>query len=117
MSTKNQSSVKANTDSVTQSDRLELDAKLTENNPTACLENLPTVLLPSEIQRVLRIGRNSVYEAFHKGEIPHFRVGRSIRVAKSQLLGLLSTVQEKNAVGSDKPAAHGGRRRERTTPE
>lgn len=47
------------------------------------------VLTVIESARLLRIGRNAVYEAIHRGEIPHFKIGRSIRVPKAGLLQLL----------------------------
>jgi excisionase family DNA binding protein len=44
------------------------------------------VLTVDEAARLLRIGRNQLYEAIGRGEIPHRRVGRSIRLSRSALL-------------------------------
>ena len=44
------------------------------------------VLTVAECASFLRISRASAYEAVRKGEIPSFKIGRSIRVSRSALL-------------------------------
>lgn len=43
------------------------------------------VLTVEEAARFLRIGRNQLYEAIGRNEIPHFRVGRSIRLLRGAI--------------------------------
>ena len=44
------------------------------------------VLTVAEVASFLRISRASAYEAIRTGEIPSFKIGRSIRVSRSALL-------------------------------
>lgn len=53
------------------------------------LDSLPDVLTPSEVSRLLRIGRNGVYDGIRRGEIPSLKIGRRLLVPKSALLQLL----------------------------
>ena len=43
------------------------------------------VLTPREAWELLQVGRNAFYEAVARGEIPHVRIGRSIRVPRAAL--------------------------------
>ncbi len=43
------------------------------------------VLTVAEGARFLRIGRNQLYDAIGRGEVPHLRVGRSIRLLRSAI--------------------------------
>ena len=48
---------------------------------------LPQVMTVNEVASLLRVNRNTVYELFHKGEIPGGRkVGRSIRFSRDTVL-------------------------------
>ena len=49
-------------------------------------KDIEGVLTVSEAARLLRIGRNQLYEAIGRGEIPHRRIGRSIRLSRAALL-------------------------------
>ncbi len=51
--------------------------------------DLPLVLTVEEAADVLRISRGSAYEAIRADEIPHVRIGRTIRVPRHALLSLL----------------------------
>ncbi len=51
--------------------------------------DLPLVLTVEEAAEVLRISRGSAYEAIRANEIPHVRIGRTIRVPRHALLSLL----------------------------
>jgi excisionase family DNA binding protein len=48
-------------------------------------DELPTVLTVEETAAVLRIGRSATYEALRLNRIPHFRVGKHIRIGRDQL--------------------------------
>ena len=43
------------------------------------------VLTVDQAARLLRVGRNQLYEAIGRGEIPHRRIGRSIRLSRLAL--------------------------------
>jgi excisionase family DNA binding protein len=43
------------------------------------------VLTVDEAAAFLRIGRNQLYEAIARGEIPHARIGRTIRLSRQAL--------------------------------
>jgi len=43
------------------------------------------VLTVVEAAKFLRIGRNQLYDAIGRGEVPHLRIGRTIRVLRSAL--------------------------------
>lgn len=47
---------------------------------------LPLVLTVEETAKVLRIGRSACYELVRMRLIPHFRLGKHIRVGRDQLL-------------------------------
>ncbi len=47
------------------------------------------VMTVREAAEALGIGLNSAYEAIARGEIPHIRIGRSIRVPRTALEQLL----------------------------
>lgn len=44
------------------------------------------VLTVEEAAALLRIGRNQAYDAIGRGEIPHRRIGKSIRLSRVVLL-------------------------------
>ncbi len=43
------------------------------------------VLTVNEAAAYLRIGRNQLYDAIGRGEIPHLRIGRTIRLSRRVL--------------------------------
>jgi excisionase family DNA binding protein len=53
------------------------------------LAELPDVLTVDETMRVLRIGRNNVYDRIRAGTIKSIRLGRRVLVPKAELLRLL----------------------------
>ena len=55
------------------------------------LVDLPEILTVAEAGRVLRLGRNSAYEAVRRGEIPSVRIGRRLLVPRVALERLLAT--------------------------
>ncbi len=44
------------------------------------------VLTVEQAAKLLQLGRNAVYDAIGRGEIPHRRIGRSIRLSRVVLL-------------------------------
>ena len=44
------------------------------------------VLTVEQAAKFLRLGRNAVYDAIGRGEIPHRRIGRSNRLSRVALL-------------------------------
>lgn len=44
------------------------------------------VLTVEEAAKLLRVGRNQLYDAVGRGDIPHRRIGKSIRLSRSVLL-------------------------------
>ena len=55
------------------------------STPILSFDDLPEYLTPAEVQAYLRLSRNTVYEALRRGEIPHVRFGRLIRIPKAAL--------------------------------
>ena len=50
--------------------------------PTMDFEHMPDVLTISDLQKVLRIGRNTAYRLINTKEIRSIRIGRSIRIPR-----------------------------------
>jgi len=48
------------------------------------------VLTVAEAADFLRIGRNQLYDAIGRGEIPHVRIGRTIRLSRRVLARVLA---------------------------
>jgi excisionase family DNA binding protein len=61
-----------------------------KSTPVALAE-LPDVMTVTEAAEFLRLGRNSIYEAIRRGEVPTVRIGRRILVPKVGLENLLAT--------------------------
>jgi excisionase family DNA binding protein len=49
------------------------------------------VLTVGEAAKLLRIGRNALYNAIGRGEVPHVRVGKSIRLSRAALMRFLES--------------------------
>ena len=43
-------------------------------------------LTVAEGATLLRVGRNALYDAIGRGEVPHRRIGKSIRLSRAALL-------------------------------
>jgi excisionase family DNA binding protein len=56
------------------------------------LDDMPDLLTVEETISILRVGRNTTYEAIRQGVIPSIRLGRNIRIPKKGLLELLAPV-------------------------
>ncbi len=74
----------------------------------AGLEGLPTVLTIPETAKILRIGRNSAYEAARRGQIPTIKIGGRVLVPRKALERLLAEAKgdKKKAAPQRKDAAH-----------
>jgi excisionase family DNA binding protein len=68
---------------------------------SSVLALLPEVLTVRETATILRVGRNQLYQAVARGEIGAVRIGRSIRIPKQALLGLLAAASPLTASGDD----------------
>ena len=55
------------------------------------LNRLPDVLTVNETASVLRLGRNTVYEAIREGRLPAIRIRRRILIPKSALMRWLES--------------------------
>lgn len=50
------------------------------------LDNYSTILLPEEVAEILRIGMNEMYKILNSGQLSAYRVGRSWRIPKENLI-------------------------------
>jgi len=48
-------------------------------------DQLPEWLSPEEVRAYLRVSRSTIYELLRRGEIPHVRFGRLMRIPKAAL--------------------------------
>ena len=81
------------------------------SNVTSNLDDFGEVLTVREVARVLRVDKDSAYQAIHRGQIPHVRIGRSLRVPKAGLLRFLdaqSAIGEKVATATTPAVKSGG---------
>lgn len=53
------------------------------------LEDLPDVLTVLEFAEVMRIGRNSAYEAVRRGDVSAVRIGRRVVIPRAAVFALL----------------------------
>jgi excisionase family DNA binding protein len=49
------------------------------------------MLTVKEVAAILRVGRNQLYQAVARGDLGAVRIGRTIRIPKTAVLGLLTT--------------------------
>ena len=56
---------------------------------TADLNTLPNMFTPDDLARYFRISKTGVYRLVEKRQIPFYRVGGSLRFAKSDVLAYL----------------------------
>lgn len=55
------------------------------------------VLTVAQAAKFLRLGRNAVYDAIGRGEIPHRRIGRAIRLSRAALVQWLGSWSSQDA--------------------
>jgi excisionase family DNA binding protein len=53
------------------------------------LEDYDDILTIDDMRDILKVGRNAAYDEIKSGRIPHFRVGRQIRIYKKTLMEVL----------------------------
>lgn len=58
-------------------------------NKYRSLDDLPLTLRVEDLMPVLDIGRNTAYELVRSGQIRSIRIGRQLRISKSDLLAYL----------------------------
>ena len=73
----------------------ELAASGTQAHLGDPLARLPEMLTVKEVAAILRVGRNQLYTAVARGELRAVRIGRTIRIPKTALLDLLTTLPAK----------------------
>lgn len=59
-------------------------------NKYRSFDDLPLTLKVEDLMPILGIGRNTAYELVHSGQIRSIRVGRNIRIPKSEILSFLN---------------------------
>ncbi len=71
-------------------------------NQATNFEALPLLLTVSEAARLLRISRGCAYEAVRRSELPHVRIGKTIRIPRHGLEALLAeTTPDGKADGAE----------------
>ena len=64
------------------------------------LSEYDDVLRPEDIQKILRVGRNTVYRYLADGEIKSIRIGTQYRIPKQYLIDFLYPQGTAQAIGS-----------------
>lgn len=59
-------------------------------NKYRSFDDLPLTLKVEDLMPILGIGRNTAYELVRSGQIRSIRVGRNIRIPKSEILSFLN---------------------------
>ena len=53
------------------------------------MDERPDFLKPVELQAILRLGKNAVYEGIRRGEIPSIRIGDRILIPRRKLESMM----------------------------
>ena len=53
-------------------------------------DDLPLTMRVEELMPILGIGRNTAYDLVHSGQIKGIRIGRNIRIPKSEVIRFLN---------------------------
>jgi excisionase family DNA binding protein len=56
---------------------------------TEIFKDFPDVVTPANLQKMLAIGRNTVYELLRAGIIPSVKIGKQIRISKQAVIDYL----------------------------
>ena len=56
---------------------------------TDMFNDFPDVVTPANLQKMLTIGRNTVYELLRAGIIPSVKIGKQIRISKQSVIDYL----------------------------
>lgn len=57
-------------------------------------DNLPMILTPADIQKLLGVSRNTAYEVFHSKDFPCFRVGKQLRISRERFLSWMEQAEK-----------------------
>ena len=66
--------------------------------PDDATTNADDVLTVAEAARLLRVGRNLIYDAVSSGKLPHLRIGRKIRLSRIALMRSLGSCGPQDAL-------------------
>jgi len=55
------------------------------------VQNLPEILTVPDIALFLKLSKVMVYKLVEDGRMPHYRIGRAVRVSRDQFLRWLAT--------------------------
>ena len=55
------------------------------------LDNYPLILIPEDISEILRIGMTETYHLLKSGEITAYKVGRTWRIPKDNLISYIKS--------------------------
>ena len=64
----------------------ELQPTMSADDPAPAGEPNGDVMTVEEAAVFLRIGRNALYDAIGRGDVPHRRIGKTIRLSRSALV-------------------------------
>ena len=64
----------------------ELQPTVSDDDPGPAGEPNGDVMTVEEAAVFLRIGRNALYDAIGRGDVPHRRIGKTIRLSRSALV-------------------------------
>ena len=62
-------------------------------NKYRTFDDLPLILRVEDLMPILKIGRNTAYELVRSGQMKSIRVGRQIRIPKSEVFRFLESKQ------------------------
>lgn len=76
-----------------------MKTKTSKEDPVRRLDDLPDVMdLWPTVGRFLGLCKDSTYAAFHRGDIPGFKVGRRILVGKQNLSNMINGANSRKAI-------------------
>lgn len=61
------------------------------------LDDLPDVLTPDDVARVLQCARKTVYDYCRKGIIPHRKIGSMVRISRREFVAWLHGEEAQSA--------------------
>lgn len=53
-------------------------------------ENIPDLLTRKEVQRILSVGKNTILALIRAGALPAFKIGKSYRIRKDDLIEFIN---------------------------
>lgn len=58
--------------------------------------NVPEIMAPSDVQRILKVSRNTAYEVFHRHDFPSIKIGKQYRVRREHSYNWLDKMRIHN---------------------